>query len=59
MNPAEAMAAAAASGGGASMASVAALDPEEAKKEELQNNPDFKKVLKALKMGIPALQIRS
>ena len=28
------------------------------RKEELEGNPDFKKILKALKMGIPILQIR-
>jgi len=34
------------------------LDPEDAKREELEDDPNFKKYLKALKMGIPATNIR-
>lgn len=35
------------------------MDPEQQKKDELENNPDFKKILKALKMGVPVLQVRN
>lgn len=53
------MAMAGGAGGGAMVAQPIAMDPEQAKKEELESNPEFKKVLKALKMGIPAMQIRN
>lgn len=34
------------------LAASMAVDPDEAKREELEGNPDFKKILKVLKMGI-------
>lgn len=57
MNPAQAAAAQATAGGGAAI-TTASTDPAQAKKEKLENDPDFKKVLKALKMGVPPLQLR-
>ena len=46
------------SAGGGPVASIP-VDPEQAKKEQLENNPDFKKILKVLKMGVPILQVRN
>lgn len=40
------------------MAPQAALDPEEARREELQNDAGYAKYLKALKLGVPPAQIR-
>ena len=40
------------------LAASMAIDPDEAKREELQENPDFKKILKVLKMGISIMQVR-
>lgn len=34
------------------------FDPEEVKKEEMQNDADFSKYLKAVKMGVTPHQIR-
>ena len=52
------MAASAGSGASASMTSSIPLDPEQAKKDELEGNADFKKILKALKMGVSSATIR-
>lgn len=55
-----AMASTASSGGMGMSPGIMAppVDPVQEKKEKLENDPDFKKLLKALKMGVPAQQVR-